>query len=132
MLNIPGDRLTVQSIALISCDDLNCLDTMKITRIEDERSLTCSEHSCRSQINPLEYGSNQVFQLEVAFSDGATRKSNVFTKEYFYAKYQVAIQADALLVEELQGRNSTFSCLVTIFMLSPLALPLGCGLVVLA
>jgi hypothetical protein len=44
-------------------------------------------------------------RLSIDFSDGKTRQSNVFGKEYFEAYYRVTVRGEDLLVEELPGKS---------------------------
>jgi hypothetical protein len=60
------------------------------------QGLYCEPQSCRA----IGYGFSQYHRLEIEFSDGVTRQSNIFETAGFDSKYTVIIRPDDLLVEE--------------------------------
>jgi len=57
--------------------------------------LTCDVRSC----NAMAYGFSSYHRLEIQFSDGKTRQSNIFQTAGFDSRYTVTINQDDLSVE---------------------------------
>ena len=98
--DIPEPELTIVSWSMLNCQNSECSTLEEIIPME----FTCSENSCRAG---LHYGiQHDYFQMEITFSDGITRKSNVFTRRYYDAYYKVTVTSDSLFVKEIRGSNA--------------------------
>jgi hypothetical protein len=80
---------------LLNCQDEGCIQSEPLREIGPQR-FECQSYSCYSTA----YSSSPYYRLEIEFSDGVTRQSNIFTKRAFAAHYQVTILAQSLQVEE--------------------------------
>jgi hypothetical protein len=86
--------LTITSGILFECDQPDCSDAMPLEEAGPQR-FVCEINSCRA----IAYGFAPFHQIELEFSDGKTRQSNVFETAGFDSKYRVTIRPDDLLVE---------------------------------
>jgi hypothetical protein len=89
-----GAALTIVSGTLFECNRPDCQDAAPLKALGPQR-LTCDATSCQA----LAYGFSPYHRLEVVFSDGKTRQSNVFQTDQFDSMYKVTIRPDDLLVE---------------------------------
>lgn len=120
--DMSGSTLTMVSWSLINCEDSECSTTAEIIPVE--YGFNCANHQRDVGVS---YGiQHKYFQMEIAFSDGVTRKSNAFARRFFDARYRVAIQNNSLLVKELKGSNINEYLLLIIFG-SMLYLPVALG-----
>ena len=83
----------IETGTLYECNMSDCSDAAPLEEMGPQR-FECAAYSCYS----MAYGYADYFQLEIAFEDGVTRKSNIFTKNAFDAGYMVAINASSLSV----------------------------------
>lgn len=90
-----GKPVTIVSGVLLQCDDSDCQDAEPLQEMGPQR-FTCQDLSCRA----LAYGFREYNQLEITFSDGVVRRSNVFPEGGFNGLYNVTIREDGLLVTE--------------------------------
>lgn len=107
---------------LLQCLDAACSATEPLEELGPQ-SFSCEADHCES----MAYGYREAFILEITFSDGVMRRSNIFAKEHFDALYRVTVRADDLVVEETGGRVNPMvfgivgalggSCLVGVFSL---------------
>ena len=90
----PGAALTILSGTLYECSQPDCQDAapLQATHLQ---FFSCESTSCHATA----YGFNPYHRLEVRFSDGKTRQSNVFKTAQFKSVYKVTIRTDDLLVE---------------------------------
>ena len=110
--DVSGSKLTIVSWSLINCENSECANTGEI--IPAEFGFNCGGDHCRTGVY---YGlRHKYFQMEITFSDGITRKSNVFTRRYFDALYSVTVTPDALFVKELRGNNANRNLLALVFV----------------
>ena len=65
-------------------------------------------------IGAQEYHPNEYLYLEITFSDGITRQSNVFGKEHFDALYEVTVRTDDMVVEETGGQMNEMTKIVVL------------------
>jgi hypothetical protein len=86
--------VTITSGILFECDQPDCSDAAPIEEVGPQ-GFRCEVNSCSA----LAYGFARYHQIEVEFSDGKTRKSNVFETAGFDSKYMVTIRPDDLFVE---------------------------------
>jgi hypothetical protein len=80
---------------LLNCKDEGCLQPEPLQPLGPQR-FECQPYSCYS----VAYSISPYYRLEIEFSDGVIRQSNIFTKRAFAANYQVTILAQSLEVEE--------------------------------
>jgi hypothetical protein len=86
--------VTIISGILYECDWSDCRDAAPLEDLGPQ-GLYCEPTSCRA----LGYGFAPYHILEIEFSDGTTRRSNIFETEGFESRYTVTVQPDDLLVE---------------------------------
>lgn len=86
--------LTITSGILYECDQPDCSDAVPLEEAGPQR-FTCEVNSCRATA----YGFAPYHKLELEFSDGKTRQSNIFETAGFDSKYMVTIRPDDLSVE---------------------------------
>ena len=91
---VPGAPLTILSGVLLESSRSDCTDAAPLERLGPQ-GFDCKPASCHA----LAYGFKQYHRLELTFSDGKTRRSNVFETAEFRSDYQVAIDADHLQVQ---------------------------------
>lgn len=87
-------ELTIVSGILYECSQSDCSDASPLEELGPQ-GLYCEATSCRA----IGYGFAPYHILEIEFSDGTTRRSNIFETAGFDSKYTVMIQPDDLLVE---------------------------------
>ena len=86
--------VTITSGILFECDQPDCSDAMPLEEAGPQR-FTCEVNSCRATA----YGFAPYHRIELEFSDGKTRQSNIFETAGFDSKYMVTIRPDDLVVE---------------------------------
>jgi len=100
--DLPGPELAIVSWSMLNCQNSECSTLDEVIQMQDE--FRCSANECRAGIH---YGiQHDYFQMEITFSDGITRKSNVFTRRYYDAYYKVTVTSDSLFVKEIRGSNA--------------------------
>jgi len=92
--NLSAGELTILSGILYECDQSDCSDASALQELGPQR-FTCDARSC----NALAYGFSPYHRLEIQFSDGKTRQSNIFKTAGFDSRYTVTINQDDLSVE---------------------------------
>ena len=110
--DIPGTPVTITSGILYECDQADCQDAKPLEELGPQR-FSCQATSCSA----MAYGFSTWHRLEIQFSDGKTRQSNIFETSQFQATYQVTIRPDDLLVEPKLSLN----------LFTPLTYVLICG-----
>ena len=90
--------VTIAAGILYECDQLDCSDASPLEEVGPQR-FTCEVNSCRATA----YGFAPYHRIEIEFSDGKTRQSNVFETAGFDSEYAVIIRPDDLLVEAQFG-----------------------------
>lgn len=88
-----GEPVTILSGRLYECDRSDCADAAPLEEFGPQR-FTCGTESCRA----LAYGFTRYHRLEIKFSDGRSRQSNIFETAGFSSRYTVTIRPDDLLV----------------------------------
>ncbi|MDO8755235.1 MAG: hypothetical protein Q7J80_15165 [Anaerolineales bacterium] len=91
---LPDGQVTIVSGILYECDQADCIDAAPLEELGPQ-GLYCKATSCRA----LGYGFAPYHILEIEFSDGVTRRSNIFETAGFASKYTVTIQPHDLLIE---------------------------------
>jgi len=95
---LPDGQVTITSGILYECDQADCSDAAPLQELGPQR-FTCDSLSCRA----LAYGFSPYHRLEIQFSDGKTRQSDIFETAGFDSNYTVTIRPDDLLVEAQFG-----------------------------
>jgi hypothetical protein len=91
---VSDTNVTIVSGTLYECNQPDCSDAAPLEERGPQR-FTCEVDRCQA----LAYGFAPYHRLEIEFSDGKTRQSNIFETAGFSSKYTVIIQPDDLLVE---------------------------------
>ena len=91
---IGSGELMIVSGILYECDQSDCIDAAPLEELGPQ-GLRCDATSCRA----LGYGFAPYHILEIEFSDGVTRRSNIFETAGFASKYTVTVQPDDLLIK---------------------------------
>lgn len=89
-----GEPVTIVSGIMYECDQADCTDAAPLEELGPQR-FYCEAQSCRA----MAYGFAPYHKLEIEFSDGLTRESNVFETAGFDSVYAVTVRPDDLLVE---------------------------------
>lgn len=119
---IPDAQVTIVSGTLYECDQPDCSDAAPLEELGPQR-FTCEVDRCQA----MAYGFAPYHRLEIAFSDGKTRQSNIFETDGFNSRYTVTIQPDDLLVEA--RFNLTTLLPTTIFLIACICVLVVIGLV---
>ena len=101
---LTGEPLTIVSGILYECDQSDCSDADPLEEVGPQR-LYCESQSCRA----IGYGFAPYHRLEIEFSDGVTRQSNIFETSGFDSKYTVTVRPEDLLVEAQFNLLPSFS-----------------------
>ena len=91
---LPDGEVTITSGILYECKQSDCSDAAPLQEGGPQR-FTCDSLGCRA----LAYDFSPYHKLEIQFSDGKTRQSNIFKTAGFDSKYTVTVRPDDLLVE---------------------------------
>ena len=86
--------LTITSGILYECDQPDCSDAAPLEEAGPQ-GFRCEVNSCSA----VAYGFAPYHRVEIEFSDGKTRQSNVFETAGFDSKYVVTIRPGDLLVQ---------------------------------
>jgi len=92
--DISGAPLTITSGVFYECDQPDCSDAAPIEEVGPQ-GFYCQAQRCSA----VAYGFAPYHRIEIEFSDGQTRRSNVFETAGFDSRYTVSIRPDDLLVE---------------------------------
>src|SRR5437867_4905211 len=84
---LSGETATITSGILYECEQPDCSDAAPLQQLGPQR-FSCDGLSCSA----LAYGFSQYHKLEIQFSDGKTRQSNIFKTAGFDSKYTVTMQ----------------------------------------
>ncbi len=87
-------ELTIISGILFECVQPDCVDAAPLEELGPQ-GLRCDTSSCSA----IGYGFAPYHILEIEFSDGVTRRSNIFETAGFASKYTVTVQPADLLIE---------------------------------
>ena len=91
-----AEPLTIVSGILYECEQSDCSDAAPLEELGPQ-GFRCTENSC----DAVAYGFAPYHRIEIEFSDGRTRQSNIFETAGFDSRYIVTIQPDDLLVDAL-------------------------------
>ena len=89
-----GEPVSIVSGVLYECEQTDCGDAAPLGEFGPQR-FYCDAESCGA----VAYGFSPYHKIEIEFSDGKTRQSNVFKTAGFDSKYTVTVRSDDLLVE---------------------------------
>ena len=89
-----GEPLTIVSGIMYECEQSDCSDAAPLEEVGPQ-GFSCTETDCSAQA----YGFAPYHRIEIEFSDGNLRRSNVFTATGFDSHYTVTIRPAELLVE---------------------------------
>ena len=120
---LASEQITITSGILYECEQSNCSDAAPLQEVGPQR-FTCEANSCRATA----YGFSPYHKIEIQFSDGKTRQSNIFQTTGFDSRYIVTVRPDDLLVEA-QFSLGVFPPIVIVVIACICAL-VGVGLVV--
>lgn len=115
-----ADQVTIVSGTLYECDQSDCSDAAPLQALGPQR-FTCEATSCSA----LAYGFSDYHKLEILFSDGKTRQSNIFKTAGFDSKYAVTIRRDDLLVESQFNPGNMFPRSIAVLLLCVCLLIVG-------
>lgn len=90
--------VTIVSGILYECQQSDCSDAQPLTE-GGPQGFRCTAESC----DALAYGFAPYHRIEIEFSDGKTRQSNIFETAGFDSRYQVTVNPDDLSVNALPG-----------------------------
>jgi len=91
-----GSPVTITSGTLLQCDLSDCSDAHPLPGDMGPQYFSCEALTCSG----LAYGFTNYGKLEITFSDGKTRQSNIFPIKSFNSFYDVTIQENDLVVTE--------------------------------
>lgn len=94
-----GAPLTITGGELLQrCDETTCVDGKPLQQAGPQH-FSCTESSCSS----MAYGYSEYQQLVIHFSDGVTRKSQIFTRSSFSNQMRVTVRENDLWVETISA-----------------------------
>ena len=99
-----SEPLTIISGILYECDQPDCSNASPLEELGPQR-LYCEPQSCRA----IGYGFAPYHRLDIEFSDGITRQSNIFETAGFDSKYTVTVRPEDLLIEAQFSLLPSFS-----------------------
>ena len=91
---LSGKQVTITSGILYECDQSDCSDATSLEEMGPQ-GFYCQADRCSATA----YGFAPYHKIEIQFSDGQMRQSNVFETAGFDSEYTVAVRPDDLLVE---------------------------------
>ncbi len=89
-----GPAPSITSGTLYECDQPDCSDAEPLKQLGPQ-GFSCQADHCSA----LSYGFSPYHRLEIQFSDGVTRSSNVFKTVQFDSSYTVTIRQSDLIVK---------------------------------
>ena len=120
---LTGEQVTITSGILYECEQSDCSDAAPLQELGPQ-GFRCDAESCSA----LAYGFSPYHKIEIVFSDGKTRQSNIFKTAGFDSKYTVTVRPEDLLVEaQFTPSNFPFTIVTVIACICALV---GVGLVV--
>jgi hypothetical protein len=104
--------LLIEDGVQYECGQPDCSDAI-ILEDAGPQGFRCDETTCSS----VAYGYRDYHYLELTFSDGKTRQSNVFQTAGFNSAYKVTVREDDLLVEPRLLNPNTIQPYLLLFFL---------------
>ena len=114
------EQVTITAGTLYECDQADCSDASPLQELGPQ-GLHCDAQSC----NAVAYGFAPYHRLELEFSDGKTRQSNIFETAGFDSEYTVIVRPNELLVESNSSPTTMFPRAVTVILLCACVLAAG-------
>ena len=114
---VSGTQVSIVSGTMFECQQSDCSDAKPLPQLGPQ-GFRCEATSCHA----LAYGFSDYHRLEIQFSDGKSRQSNIFKTADFNGTYKVTIRQDDLRVEPQ----------ISLDLFSPLTYILLCGCCLLA
>ncbi|NOT03261.1 MAG: hypothetical protein HOP27_01540 [Anaerolineales bacterium] len=108
----PGDRVSITGGILFECQQADCSDAKPLEEMGPQRFI-CEVITCHANF----YVEAPYHRIEIQFSDGKTRQSNVFETAGFSSIYNVTIQQDDLLVKAKLNPTGIFSPYINLIFL---------------
>ena len=108
--DVAGEPLTINAGILYECEQPDCSDATPIEEVGPQ-GFYCETRACHA----IAYGFHPYHRIEIQFSDGVTRQSNVFETAGFDSRYSVTVRPENLLVEA-QLSLGIFPRTVTVFL----------------
>jgi hypothetical protein len=93
-----GEPLEIVGGQQMQCEETDCSDARPLEELGPQ-SFRCDGDSCSS----MAYGYTTYNRLVLTFSDGVTRRSNVFTSGVMNSRYRVTVREDSLEVRRIGG-----------------------------
>ncbi|HLO17652.1 MAG TPA: hypothetical protein VK206_22670 [Anaerolineales bacterium] len=121
---VATEPVTITSGTLYECEQSDCSDASPLKELGPQR-FACNALGCSA----LAYGFSRYHKLEIQFSDGKTRQSNIFQTAGFASKYTVTVRPNDLLVEA-HFSLGVFPPIVKILAVACLCALIGVGLIV--
>ena len=103
--------VTITSGTLLQCDLSDCSDAHPLPDDMGPQHFSCEALTCSG----LAYGFTDYGKLEITFSDGKIRQSNIFAIKSFNSFYDVTIQENDLVVTERINPASLSLLVVCLF-----------------
>ena len=91
-----GDAVQIVQGTQLECEQPDCRDEAPLKAMGAQH-FSCTKNTCSSSA----YGFAPYHRLELTFSDGVTRRSNIFETDSFNNQYKVLIRQEDLLVESV-------------------------------
>ena len=117
---LDGEPVTITAGTLYECDEADCSDASPLQELGPQ-GLRCDVQSCSATA----YGFAPYHKLELVFSDGKTRQSNVFETAGFDSVYTVTVRSEDLVVEAQFSPTTMFPRAVTVILLCACVLVAG-------
>lgn len=118
-------QVTIVSGILYECKQADCSDAAPLEEHGPQR-FYCDGVSCSA----LAYGFSDYHKLEIQFSDGKTRESNVFKTAGFDSRYTVTIHPEDLLVEAQFSPLSFLPPQLTLLGIACICAAIGIALII--
>ncbi|MFT3891655.1 MAG: hypothetical protein QM730_08495 [Anaerolineales bacterium] len=111
-------KVSITSGILYECNQADCSDAAPLEELGPQR-FTCEEFHCSA----LAYGFAPYHRIELQFSDGKTRQSNIFETINFDSNYRVIVHENDLTVETVSGSPAPTEEAFSLLTPSPIASP---------
>jgi hypothetical protein len=108
----PGDQVSITSGILLECEQADCSDAKPLEEMGPQH-FACDVVTCHANF----YVEAPYHRIEIQFSDGKTRQSNIFETAGFSSIYNVTIQEDDLLVKAKFNPTKIFSPYINLIFL---------------
>src|SRR5215212_2946090 len=86
--------MSIDSGIMYECNQADCSDAAQLQQLGPQ-GFRCDTENCSA----IAYGFAPYHKIEIRFSDGKTRQSNIFKTSGFESKYAVTVRPHDLLVE---------------------------------